>query len=83
MIIGGYEFSEKCPENCPGRDEPFSQGGLCSRCPIFNCVPVIDEDGFLFSLLQPDEYREDWAREWKNWFDSGMDGYPYLPIEPK
>ena len=62
MKIGKYDVPETCPEFCPGRNELPSQGGTCHRCPIFNCVPCKDENGVEFSLLRPDEYREDWAK---------------------
>jgi len=77
MIIGGQEFPEKCPENCPGKKEPFMQGGLCHRCPIFNCKSFIMEEHKV-RLVEPEEYRSDWAKAWKEWFDKGMNGYPEL-----
>jgi len=69
--IGGELFPVRCPEDCPGRGEDFSQGGLCARCPIFNCVgdPI---------LLRPSDYRKDWAKAWRQWFDDGMKGWPEL-----
>jgi len=73
IVIGGQEFPTRCPENCPGRNEPFTQGGLCHRCPIFNCV---SKKGMV--LLRPEDYRPDWAKAWKEWFESGMKGYPDL-----
>jgi len=73
MIIGGQEFPERCPENCPGHDEILTQGGLCHRCPIFNCAG--DKD---MILLHPSDYRPDWAKAWKEWFDGGMKGFPAL-----
>jgi hypothetical protein len=73
MLIGGIEFPDKCFEGCTLKDQHslFGQGGVCTRCPIFNCAG--DE-----TLLDPDEYRADWAKEWKRWFDEGMVGVPYL-----
>jgi hypothetical protein len=87
QIIGGQEFSTSCPDNCPGKDELVGQGGLCHRCPIFNCEPVEvqpyemgpeQKEACCFRLLEPDDYREDWALVWKQWFDGGMVGYPHL-----
>jgi len=69
MKISGEEFPDRCPENCPGSKEPFGQSSICVRCPIFNCVGPDP-------LLSPDEYRKDWARIWKKWFDEGMRGLP-------
>jgi len=77
VVIGGQTFSTECPGACPGRSESFGQGGLCARCPLFNCKPT--DDGF--RLLEPNDYRPDWAKAWKEWFNSGMQGYPELPLE--
>jgi len=73
MIIGGVEFFTKCPEKCPGQTIMPGQGGLCHRCPIFNCAGE-------FPLLGPGEFRPDWAEAWKTWFEEGMRGYPILPL---
>ena len=72
IIIGGELFPKECPENCPGKKETVHQGSLCHHCPIFNCA------GDHFMLIQPSDYRRDWARVWKEWFDSGMKGLPKL-----
>jgi len=76
MLIGGQEFQTTCPAVCPGKLDPAGQGSICHRCPILNCIP--DSSGFI--LLAAEDYRPDWAKEWRRWFDSGMIGYPYLPI---
>jgi len=31
-------------------------------------------------MIDPDDYRHDWAVEFKKWFDSGMRDYPELPL---
>jgi hypothetical protein len=31
-------------------------------------------------LVDPEEYRPDWAEVWRQWFDDGMQGYPVLPL---
>ena len=71
IMIGGESFNTSCPAECPGKSESFSQGGLCHRCPIFNCAGE-------FKLLEPSDYRDDWAKAWRRWFDSGMNGFPEL-----
>ena len=84
MIIGGFEFSETCPEECPGKADSGDQGGLCYRCPVFNCEkhPVDEADkpyyGDFIQLLEPKDYRSDWAEVWYNWFKDGMKDYPVL-----
>ncbi len=74
IIIGGEEFPIKCPKDCPGKKELPFQGGLCHRCPIFNCYDKNPE----MVLLHPSEYRPDWAKAWKKWFENGMKDYPDL-----
>lgn len=59
LIANKYEFPDECPQDCPERDESFYQGNTCSRCPIFNCRT--DDTGFC--LIEPENYREDWAAE--------------------
>jgi len=76
MEIGGVEFSGKCPEKCPFKDDiaNYGQGAVCIRCPIFNCAGD-------FTLLNPEKYRHDWALVWRKWFDTGMRGLPELLLE--
>ena len=79
MIVSkDVEIPDSCPDNCPEKDSPFYQGNACSRCPIFNCTPC-PGDGFV--LCPPEEYRHDWAVEWKRWFDEGMKGRLYLKLK--
>ena len=72
VVIGGQEFPTECPDGCPGKIF-LDQGGLCRRCPIFNCVGPED-----MILLRPQDYRKSWAKAWRKWFDSGMKGWPDL-----
>jgi len=79
MIVAGIEFPDNCPENCPEKKRPFFQGNVCSRCPIFSCKEGPSPyDGTKWRLVEPDEYREDWAIEFKKWFDNDMTGIPKL-----
>lgn len=77
MIIGGQEFPERCPADCRFRGDFYERGqaSICIRCPVFCCIEI---DGF--RLLEPDDYREDWAAEWKRFFDGEVD-YPSLKFE--
>lgn len=77
IYIGNQLFGTECPKNCPGKEINFTQGGLCHRCPILNCVP--DKEGFC--LIDPSDYRQDWAKEWRNWFNNGCEGYPELKLK--
>ena len=69
LIAEKYEIPDTCPENCEFKDGPFYQGNACSRCPIFNCArqsgPGNEWD---FCLIEPEDYREDWAEEWFQYF---------------
>jgi len=85
MIIGGVEFPEKCPEKCPGKKSFDNMMAFCNRCPIFNTqeTDFPNEDGTItkFRMIEPDDYRHDWAVVWKEWFESGMQDYPELYIK--
>lgn len=74
MLVGPekVKFPEKCPDKCPFWGSPIYQGSICFRCPIIVCGPV--------PLVEPEDYRADWARIWREWFDAGMAGYPELPL---
>lgn len=80
MIVAGHEFPDKCPDGCPHRDkdEIVTQGSVCYRCPLYCCSPRLDHHRDVFYFVEPEEYRPDWAAEWRRWFDSGMAGEPEL-----
>lgn len=80
MIVAGLDFPDKCPDKCPGQDDGLDPGALCARCPLFCCTYFDDADG-RFRLVDPDDFRADWAQEWRRWLDTGMMGRPYLPLE--
>lgn len=71
IIAGKYEVPDDCPKDCPDYGSPFGQNSLCFRCPILNCKGDNPP-------LHPEEYREDWAKEWGRWFKEGMKGLPKL-----
>jgi hypothetical protein len=79
MHIAGLDFDESVCKKCPERSGAFYQGNLCSRCPIFNCKK--DEDGFC--LIEPEDYRADWAKEFHAWITSGFspEFYPQLRLK--
>ena len=70
MIIAKiYEIPDKCPENCEYRKELeyFSQGNVCTRCPVLNCGgddPAVDrghwpaEDAKMWAVYFGDLKRE-------------------------
>lgn len=76
MIVAGIEF----PDNCTSckllivERATFSQSSICTRCPVFVCrMPVTEEDKMYLPMVQPDDYREDWAIEWKKFFDGEIE----------
>jgi hypothetical protein len=76
-LIGGYEVPDSCPMDCPLRPEFMDQGDICCRCPVFNCKKTPDSsiyavDGY-FQLMKPEEYREDWGKEWALFFKTWKD----------
>lgn len=82
MIVAGITFPDKCPTDCPFLDHVsrYGQNAICDRCPLFVCERCDDGDGGTFCLVDPEEYRPDWAEVWRQWFDDGMQGYPVLPL---
>jgi len=68
-IANNIEVPDKCPDNCEFVDEfrNYGQNAICGRCPVFCCVGPDP-------LLPPEEYRMDWAIEWKKFFD-GKGGF--------
>ena len=74
-----FECPDKCPDDCELKKEPFHQGSICTRCPVFCCkMPITEEDKKYLPILNPDEFRDDWAREWANFFQTGE--YPHLKL---
>lgn len=88
LIAGKYEVPNTCPDICPYKNEMLSQTDLCHRCPIFNCRKIetndeyADKDGF-FCMIEADDFREDWAKVWSEWFKGDMKKYPELYLQQK
>jgi len=77
IIAGKYIIPAACPKDCKFADEHQHQGNLCHRCPVFNCTSEPDENGDTTLLLEPEDYREDWAEQWEGFFMGTID-YPDL-----
>jgi len=73
-----YEVPDECPIDCPFKPEleDFSQGIICTRCPVFCC-------GRKFPLVDKEAYRAEWAAEWSKWFKGDKKYYPELKIFPE
>lgn len=76
IIAGKYQVPDECPGDCPDWGCPYGQNSLCFRCPILNCKPFEALGGE--PLLRPEDYREEWAKAFQEWFDGGMQGLPDL-----
>jgi hypothetical protein len=68
IIAGKYEVPDRCPENCPDYGRPFDMCSPCFRCPILNCSTVLDEDGNDMTPLAPEDFHQDLAKEWYEFF---------------
>lgn len=75
MKIGEYELPDKCPKDCPHKDDlyKYGQSAICGRCPVLVCTPC---DGMC--LVDAADYRTDWAKAWHDWFEGGMKGWVEL-----
>lgn len=70
-----FEFPDECPEGCIYQSEPFSQGSMCTRCPVFCCTDYnTDKNSPIHGpLIDPNGYRDDWAEEWEEFFKTGKE----------
>ena len=71
LVANKYEFVEECPINCKFKDDmsEHGQNSICGRCPVFVCKP----DPKYGALVDAPGYREDWAKEWKMFFDGEIE----------
>jgi len=79
MKIGSelqFEIPDDCPEHCLFLHDAraLSQGGMCFRCPVMNC-----RAGDIGPLIEPIDFRDDWAEEWARFFKDGV--LPKLPLK--
>lgn len=83
LIANKYTVPDTCPPDCPEKNQPFYQGNVCCSCPVFSCRKIpdtseyADKDG-MFCLVEPEQYRADWAKAFQDWFEGGMKGLPKL-----
>jgi hypothetical protein len=80
----GTKLQYECPDGetcstCILKPEYFYQGCMCTRCPVFNCKePVTEEDKYFMPILPANEFRDDWAKEWDNFFKTSEQPKLYL-----
>ena len=80
IVANDVEIPDNC-EHCLQKIESFYQGSLCTRCPVFSCKEIPGPDGEPFCLVERENYRKDWALEFKKFFETGE--YPNLYIALK
>lgn len=85
MLISSenIEIPDECPEKCPGKLFPVDMQSICFRCPILNCKSFPGPDGQPFCMCEPEGYRPDWAKVWRDWFKTDMKEYPELYFKEK
>ena len=68
-----FKHPIKCPQSCIFKSEAFfDQGCICTRCPVLCCKqPITEEDKIYMPMIEPDNFRDDWAEEWDNFFKIG------------
>lgn len=76
MKIQGLDFPDSCPEDCLYKMDiiHYGQSALCRYCPVFCCklMPAEPETGNKpWRLIEPDDIREDWLKEWHEFFQTG------------
>jgi len=82
IICNKYEVPDKCPSDCKfnGSFSLHGQNAICGRCPVFCCAETDYGDGVCFPLVDPSDYREDWAVEWVKFFNDN-DYTPHLFLD--
>jgi hypothetical protein len=65
--IDKYEFDTNTCIQCPESKKNYYQGILCDVCPIFVCQDIYNEP-----IINSNDYRIDWAKEFHDWIESGF-----------
>ena len=85
LIAGNVELPDDCPQDCPFKGDiaNYGQSAICGRCPLFTCKTFGTEEDEMgpVCLVEPRDYRRDWALVWKAWFEGGMKGMPELKLK--
>ena len=70
ILVHGIKFSIDDCAKCPHHGQPMCQGDTCSRCPVMNCIPTVDDEEGSFCLIEPDEYDARMAKWYRKYLDS-------------
>jgi len=64
------EIPDLCPKDCIFKYDlkKYGQQSICTRCPVLCCKEI---NGIC--LIGPENFRKDWAEEWKLFFDGKTD----------
>lgn len=78
IVAGDVNVPDKCPGTCAYKAEAQRMGmeSMCMDCPVFCCIAVPDPyheygDTGIMYMVDPKDYRHDWALEWKKFFETG------------
>ena len=72
IIANKYEVPDKCIDDCKLKPKFLDQSAICSRCPLFICIQLdSDPEGIYTPCVNPENFREDWAIEWQEFFKTG------------
>ena len=71
LISNKYTVPDKCPEQCPLKKPLFSQSSICIRCPVLICKKMENDTEGYTPMVSSEEYREDWTKEWEEFFKTG------------
>ncbi len=81
IIAARYDVPDKCPRSCPFINDfrIYGQNAVCCYCPVFLCRKP--GPGTESNIIPPEDYREDWAGQWSEWFRGDMKNFPVLNIQ--
>jgi hypothetical protein len=67
-----FEVPDKCPPDCTYKNDigDYGLSAICIRCPVLNCK-IIDESKYGGPIIDPRDFRNDWAADWENFFKTG------------
>jgi len=88
LLANKYKIPDTCPRNCPYLKTVIGWNSFCTRCPIFLCKKhpdtseYADADG-MFYFMEVEDFREDWALEFQEWFKGDMKDLPKLLLQNK
>ena len=80
ITVQGITFTVEDCRKCP-HNGSFALTSPCAHCPIFLCWAIEDTDGSMLRMVEPEDYRKDWAEAFRKWMDGGYKGELELPLD--